>query len=78
MDKAAFADALKKLIENQEGIVIKNYDDQLDIDSFCMMLIITFVDESLGVKLDMDTLDFDDFKSINSLTDMIFSKGVTV
>ena len=71
MDRNIFAVELKALIEKQEDIKIENYDQELDIDSYCMMLIITFVDEKLGVSLDMDVLDFDDFKSINTLLDLI-------
>ena len=36
-----------------------------------MMLVITFVDQKLKVKLDMDTLDFDKFKSLNDLANLI-------
>jgi len=71
LDRNTFAVELKALIEKQEEIEIENYDQELDIDSYCMMLIITFVDEKLGVSLDMDVLDFDDFKSINTLLDLI-------
>jgi len=35
------------------------------------MLIITYVDEEMGVRLDMDQLDFDDFKSLNTFTDLV-------
>ena len=36
-----------------------------------MMLVITFADQKLKVKLDMDTLDFDKFKSLNDLAEII-------
>ena len=74
IDRESFKIKLKELIEEQEGIVINGDDEVLDIDSFCMMLIITFTDEVLGVTLDMETLEFDDFKSINVFVDMIFAQ----
>ena len=36
-----------------------------------MMLVITFADQELGVKLDMEKLDFDKFKSLNDLAKVI-------
>ena len=59
--------ALKKLIEEQQEITIGGPDENLDLDSFTMMLVITFFESELGVKLDMDSLDFDEFKSLNTL-----------
>lgn len=72
MDRATFAQELKELIEEQSKAPISSFDQELDIDSFCMMLIITFTDAKLGVTLDMEILDFDDFKSVNVLADMIY------
>ena len=71
MEHATLVEKLKKLIEEQDNITIERPDQQLDIDSFTMMLIITFVDEDMGVQLDMDTLDFDDFKSLNVLANIV-------
>ena len=36
-----------------------------------MMLVITFAHQKLNVKLDMETLDFDQFKSLNDLASVI-------
>ena len=62
---------LRKLIEEQTEKKIKSPDENIDIDSFTMMLVITFADQKLNVKLDMETLDFDKFKSLNDLADLI-------
>jgi acyl carrier protein len=62
---------LKALIEEQAETTIASADQELDIDSFTMMLIITFVKEDLGVALDMNTLDFDAFKSLNTFADLV-------
>jgi acyl carrier protein len=62
---------LKELIERQTEKKISSPDENIDIDSFTMMLVITFVDQKLEVKLDMNTLDFDKFKSLNDLANLI-------
>ena len=64
---------LKELIEEQTEKKINSPDENIDIDSFTMMLVITFADQDLNVKLDMDTLDFDKFKSLDDLADIILS-----
>ena len=64
---------LTKLIEEQTEKKIKSPDENIDIDSFTMMLVITFADQELNAKLDMDTLDFDKFKSLNDLADVILA-----
>ena len=61
MKKNEIIAQLKGLIESQTEKKIKSPDENLDIDSFTMMLVITFADQKLKVKLDMDTLDFDNF-----------------
>ena len=71
MEKNEIIGQLKELIEKQTEKKIKSPDENIDIDSFTMMLVITFVDQKLKVKLDMDTLDFDKFKSLNDLADII-------
>ena len=70
MEKNEIIGQLKELIERQTEKKIKSPDENIDIDSFTMMLVITFVDQKLKVKLDMDTLDFDKFKSLNDLGKM--------
>ena len=71
MEKEQVINQLKELIENQTEEKIKNSDENINIDSFTMMLVITFADQKLNVKLDMETLDFDKFKSLNDLADLI-------
>ena len=71
MEKNEIIGQLKELIERQTEKKIKSPDENIDIDSFTMMLVITFADQKLKVKLDMDTLDFDKFKSLNDLTNLI-------
>jgi acyl carrier protein len=71
MKKDELISKLKSLIEEQQEITIGSPDENLDLDSFTMMLVITFADSELGVKLDMDSLDFDEFKSLNSLANLI-------
>jgi acyl carrier protein len=62
---------IKNLIEQEREIVIDSDDQKLDIDSFTMTLIISFVNDEMGVVLDMETLDFDAFTSLNTLADLI-------
>jgi|TARA_B100001964_G_C14249334_1_gene609080 acyl carrier protein len=71
MEKNEIIKQLKELIEGQTEKKIESPDTNIDIDSFTMMLVITFADQSLNVKLDMDTLDFDKFKSLNDLAALI-------
>ena len=71
MKKEQIITQLKELIEEQTEKKINNNDEDINIDSFTMMLIITFADQKLNIKLDMDTLDFDKFKSLNDLTNLI-------
>ena len=71
MKKNEIVEQLKTLIEDQTEKKIKDENENLDIDSFTMMLVITFADQKLNVKLDMETLDFDQFKSLNDLATVI-------
>ena len=73
MEKNEIIGQLKELIERQTEKKIKSPDENIDIDSFTMMLVITFADQKLKVKLDMDTLDFDKFKSLNDLANLILT-----
>ena len=36
-----------------------------------MMLVITFVQDDMGIQLDMDKLDFDAFTSLNTFADLV-------
>ncbi len=71
MKKEQIITQLKELIEEQTEKRINNNDEDINIDSFTMMLVITFADQKLNIKLDMDTLDFDKFKSLNDLANLI-------
>jgi len=71
MEKNEVVSQLKTLIEDQTEKKIKDENENLDIDSFTMMLVITFAHQKLNVKLDMETLDFDQFKSLNDLASVI-------
>ena len=70
MKKEQIITQLKELIEEQTEKRINNNDEDINIDSFTMMLVITFADQKLNIKLDMDTLDFDKFKSLNDLVNL--------
>ena len=73
MEKSEVLKELKNLIEGQTEKKIKDENQDIDIDSFTMMLVITFADQKLNIKLDMDKLDFDKFKSLNDLADVIIA-----
>ena len=73
MKKEQIITQLKELIEEQTEKRINNNDEDINIDSFTMMLVITFADQKLNIKLDMDTLDFDNFKSLNDLANLILT-----
>ena len=75
MEKAEIADRLKQLIEEDTQKKIDSHDQKLDLDSYTMMLTITFVKEELGIELDMDTLDFDAFTSLNTLAGLVLDKA---
>ena len=72
MTKYEIADKLKALIEEQNDTTIESFDAELDIDSFTMMLIITFVKEEMGVEIEMDDLDFDAFTSLNTFAELVY------
>ena len=73
MEKSEVLKELKNLIEGQTEEKIKDENQNIDIDSFTMMLVITFAHQKLNIKLDMDKLDFDQFKSLNDLADVIIA-----
>jgi acyl carrier protein len=71
VEKKIIINQLKELIEEQTEEKINSFEEDIDIDSFTMMLVISFADQKLKVKLNMDTLDFDKFKSLNDLANLI-------
>jgi acyl carrier protein len=56
MEKNEIVSQLKTLIEDQTEKKIKDENENLDIDSFTMMLVITFAHQKLNVKLDMEVI----------------------
>lgn len=76
MTRAEMGTRLKAMIEEQRRVTIPSLDAQLDLDSFTMMLVITFVNSELGVHLDLDKIDFDAFMSIDTLLDLIHASSV--
>ena len=75
MNRAEIVAGLKDLIESQTRINIEDENQQLDIDSFTMMLTISYLKEEAKVQLDMDELDFDAFASLATLADMAENKN---
>jgi|TARA_B100000749_G_C18191903_1_gene368256 acyl carrier protein len=71
MKRSDVIEKLKNLIEEEREITIDANDQKLDIDSFTMTLIISSVNDEFGVTLDMETLDFDAFTSLNTLADLV-------
>ena len=71
MEKEKIINQLKELIEDQTEKKINSSKENINIDSFTMMLVITFADQKLNVKLDMENLDFDKFKSLEDLANLI-------
>jgi acyl carrier protein len=71
MKKSEILEHLKKLIEDETEIGISDNDQKLDIDSFMMLMIISYVNDNMGVEIDMENLDFDVFTSLNTLSDLI-------
>ena len=74
MDKAEIVSKLKASIEEEAQLSISSNDEEFDIDSFTMMLVITYVKEEFGIELDLDKLDFDVFNSLNSFADMVLAQ----
>ena len=71
MKRSNVIEKLKNLIEEERELTIDANDQKLDIDSFTMTLIISSVNDEFGVTLDMETLDFDAFTSLNTLADLV-------
>lgn len=71
MTRAEMATKLKAMIEEQKHVTIPSLDAHLDLDSFTMMMVITFINSEIGVRLDLDKMDFDAFMSIDTLLDLI-------
>jgi acyl carrier protein len=75
MNRADTAAKLKAMIEEQAEIKIASLDQRIDLDSYNMMMVITFVREELGVELDLDQFDFDVFQSVDSFVDLVMKQA---
>ena len=75
MERTDVTTKLKELIETETMTTIGSDDQELDIESFMMMMTITLIDEQFNIALDMDELDFDAFTSLNSLADLVLNKS---
>jgi acyl carrier protein len=71
MDRSDISGKLKTFLETECRVAVPTADAGLDIDSFNMMLIITYAGEELGAELNMDSLNFDALMSLDSLSDLI-------
>ncbi len=74
MDRSTITDGIKTLIEKENDFSIEDNDQPLNIDSFTMMMVITYIDSNLGVRLQLSSLDFDNFYSLNTLADLVLDK----
>lgn len=73
MDKAAAMERIKAIIEEQNAITIAAEADGIEVDSLTILLIFTYARETLGISLDSDKLDFDNFASLATIEDTVFS-----
>jgi acyl carrier protein len=71
MNRQEVTSKLKTLIEEDMEIEIKSSAQELNLDSFTMMLIVTFLGEELGIHLKMDQLDFDKFQTLDTFVEMV-------
>ena len=78
MNKEQVLENLRNCVEKDLKIKIKDNNQDLIgqkvIDSFCMLLLITFIKSKFGVQLDTKKLDFDAFTSLNTLADIILKE----
>ena len=71
MDRSDVSEKLKTFLETECRLPVPAANAALDIDSYNMMLIITYASEELHVNLGMDSLNFDVMMSLDNLTDLI-------
>ena len=78
MTKQQIVAKLRACVESDLKIKIKSDDQDLVgekvLDSFCMLLLITFIKKEFGVQLNVDKLDFDAFNSLNTLAELILKE----
>ncbi|MBI4180092.1 hypothetical protein HY522_11795 [bacterium] len=74
-DRETVKSKIKALIEGELSIAIESDDQDLvgtdTIDSYTMMLLISFIGKEFKVELDMEKMDFDAFGSINTIADLV-------
>ncbi len=71
VDSSELVSDLRQLIEGELKIRVESDSQELDLDSYTMMMVILFIEEHAGVQLDMDKLDFDAFTSLTSLVSLV-------
>lgn len=70
MDNEKLTSDLRELIEGELKMKVASDSQELDLDSFTMMLVILFIEERSGVQVNLDDLDFDAFTSLASLSNL--------
>ena len=71
VDSGELVSDLRQLIEGELKIRVESDSQELDLDSYTLMMVILFIEEHAGVQLDMDKLDFDAFTSLTSLVSLV-------
>lgn len=68
-------DKIRNFLEKETQRVIETNDTDLIklgvLDSFSMIKLINFIETDLGVKIDMEELNPDNFNSVNTIVSMI-------
>ena len=75
MDRQQAMAEIVRLIEEQNRITVSGRDEKLEIDSFTIILILTFADQKLGIDVDTTSLDFDDFSTLARIEQTVFGNG---
>ncbi len=70
MDNGKLTRDLRSLIEGELKIQVTSESQELDLDSYTMMMVILFIEEQSGIPVNLDDLDFDAFTSLSSLTSL--------
>ncbi len=70
MDNGKLTSDLRSLIEGELKIQVTSESQELDLDSYTMMMVILFIEEQSGIPVNLDDLDFDAFTSLSSLTSL--------
>ena len=78
MERNTVIQDLKKIIEEQNNIVVESREQELAIDSFTIILILTLAQEKLEMELDLEKLDFENFENLAAIEDVLFSGNYLV